>query len=412
MFRHLLIVSVILVLSGLATVAFAQQAIPEAVYEIFENSCAFAGCHTGPSSPKGLDLSEDFMMSSLVNVPSKGKPGVLRLKPGDPANSYLIMKLKGSPGIEGGRMPKKSGPLRQSDMAALESWIESMEPTELRVEPPKRKYIQAFPGLSLATLPTTETLDKGTFSYRIAHRWRGATREGFDRLFGLDFGAGMLTQLSFPITNDLMVLTARSAENATFEFAGKWRFLREKSDASVPLSAAVKVGVDWATLKDIFHRDDANSTLSRTDGERFHWFAQLILSKQVHERISLLLVPGVLLNGNVNVSDEDPILTLGFVGKVKLFEGFSVFVEGVPILSGESDAATVGGPRTDNGKQVINDSFTLGLERKVGGHVFHVYITNSLGLTTNQYMSGGNFDFADGEFRLGFNIYRILRLPF
>ncbi|MCG8605378.1 DUF5777 family beta-barrel protein, partial [bacterium] len=207
---------------------------------------------------------------------------------------------------------------------------------------------------------------------------------------------------------------ARSGTNATFEFAGKWRFLREKSDGSTPLSAALRVGVDWETLKQI--RDPAQPTstqfLGRSDGERFHWFLQGSLSKKLHDRISVLLVPGVLFNGNVRVEDEDAIVTLGWVAKLMLAQDFSLFVEGVPILSGEKDASPVGGPRVESGEEVINDAFTIGLERRVGGHVFHVYVTNSLGLTTSQYMSGGNFDFFDGDFRLGFNIYRTLRLPF
>ena len=399
----------------LPSLGIPQEMIPDEVFDLFDNSCAFSGCHSGPNAPKKLDLTEEFILPSLVNKPSSEKPEILRVKPGDPANSYLIMKIKGSPGIEGDRMPKKGKPLSKEEVAVLESWIKSL-PVELKVVAPKREFAQAFPGWTLSNLPTAETLDTGVFLYRIAHRWKGAVGEGFDQLFGLDFGAHMFTQLAFSITNDLMLTVARSGENATFEFGGKWRFLRQKTDGSVPVSAAITAGLDWETIKEIVDPDNPTSVkgLSRTDGERFHWFIQLALTKKIHERFSVLLVPGILLNGNVNVSDEDPIFTLGFAGKIMIFKDFSLFVEGVPILSGEENAATVGGPRIDNGKQVINDTFTIGLERKIGGHVFHVYITNSLGLATSQYMSGGNFDFDifDGDFRLGFNIYRILRLPF
>ncbi|MFQ5709409.1 MAG: DUF5777 family beta-barrel protein [bacterium] len=389
---------------------YSQETIPDAVLDIFDNSCAFRGCHAGSNAPKGLDLSEDFALAALVNEPSREKRGVMRVKPGDPLNSYLIMKLKGDSSIEGNRMPKKGRPLNAQEIATIENWIVSLPPG-LHVQAPQREYLQAFPGMTLSTLPTTETIEKGFFSYRIAHRWRGEVVDGgFANLFGLDEGARMLTQLSFAVTDQGMLYVARTSENATFEFAGKWRFLRQKSDGSMPISAAVKAGFDWETRKEL---SGLTKILSRSDGERFHWFAQVPLSKQFGQRISVLLVPGILLNGNVAVSDENPIFTLGFGGKLMLFEGFSLFVEGVPILSGDDDAATVGGPRIEaDGDRVVNDSFTIGLERKIGGHVFHVYITNSLGLTTNQYMSGGNMDFLNGDFRLGFNIYRMLRLPF
>jgi hypothetical protein len=386
----------------------AQQAVPDNVLDMFDNRCAFAGCHAGPNAPQGLDLTEEFIVPSLVNQASTGKSGMLRVKGGDPANSYLIMKVKGAPGIDGDPMPKSGERLTAAEIAILETWITSL-PADMKRDAPEREYAQAFPGLSSATLPTTETLEKGTFSYRIAHRWDGPVDSGIYNFFGLDFGAHIFTELSFPITDNLMVYFGRSGEGATYEFAGKWRLLREKTDGSMPVSVAVVGGLDWETRKDI-----AGVSNSRTSSERFHWFAQVPASMQIGDRISVLLVPGVLLNGNPTLDGEDPIITIGFAGKIMLFKDFSVFVEGVPIVAGSEGAATVtiGGLRSEDGDLVFNDSFTLGLERRVGGHVFHVYITNSLGLTSNQYMSGGDFDFLNGDFRLGFNIYRVLRWPF
>ena len=392
-------------------IIYSQTEIPDEVLDIFDNRCAFVGCHAGTTSPKGLDLTEDFALSSLVNQPSVDAASYMRVKPQNPVRSYLIMKLKGTPGIKGDKMPKGSDALSQSEISAIESWIHSL-PAELKAEAPEREYAEAFPGLSLATLTTTQTLEKGTFSYRIAHRWRGEVGDGFGQFFGLDSGAHMLTQFAFSLSDNLIVDVARSGNNATFEFGTKWRFMREKNDGSVPLSAAVNVGVDWETVKEILDPDNPAQFLKRSSGERFHWFGQVALSKQLSDRISVLLVPGILLNGNVNATDEDAIFTVGFAGKLMLAKDFSVFVEGIPILSGDTGAAPVGGVRPDGGKNVFNDAFTIGLERKVGGHVFHVYVTNSLGLAAGQYMSGGDLDFTNGDFRLGFNIYRILRFPF
>ncbi|MCP5051715.1 MAG: hypothetical protein GY940_31405, partial [bacterium] len=171
------------------------------------------------------------------------------------------------------------------------------------------------------------------------------------------------------------------------------------------------VGLDWETVREIPDPNNPAQFLKRSSGERFHWFGQVALSKTISHRISVLLVPGVLLNGNVNSTDEEAIFTIGFAGKFMLIRDFSIFIESVPILSGDSGAVPVGGTRVTGGKNVFNDAFTVGLERKIGGHVFHVYVTNSLGLATGQYMSGGDLDFTNGDLRLGFNIYRTLRLP-
>jgi hypothetical protein len=124
------------------------------------------------------------------------------------------------------------------------------------------------------------------------------------------------------------------------------------------------------------------------------------------------LSPGLLVNGNVTLSNEDPIVTFAFGARFLFSEGFSLFLEGVPILTGLDTALPVGGAGSKNGQATVYDAFTLGLERHVGGHVFHVYISNSLGLTPSQIMNGGNLDFFNGKFRLGFNIYRSFRSPF
>lgn len=391
-----------------APTGWAQQSIPDEVLDIFDDRCAFSGCHVGTSAPKGVDLTEDFVLASLVSQPSSDNSKLILVKPKDPVNSYLIMKLRGSTSIKGERMPKSGDPLSEQQINTIEAWINSL-PANMKVETPQREYTEAFVGLSLATLPTPETLEQGLFSYRIAHRWRGEVGDGFSELFGLDAGAGMLTQLSFRLAENLMFTVARTSENATFEFAGKWRVLREKTDGSVPISAAVVGGLDWATRKTL---TGVVEELNRSDSERFHWFGQVALSKQLGERFSVLLVPGILINGNAQIEDEDAIITLGFAGKFMIIKDFSIFVEGVPILSGDEGAEVVAGRRLEGNELVYNDAFTIGLEKRVGGHVFHVYITNSLGLTTNQYMSGANLDFTDGDFRLGFNIYRTLRFPF
>ena len=386
--------------------------LKDQIIEIFENNCAFVGCHAGTAGSQNLDLSEEFFISSLINVKSSDLPQFLRIKPGDAENSYLVKKIRGTSGIKGEKMPRGGAPLADVDIAIIENWINSLE-GDIVIETPEMKNSQAFYGWTLANLPTTETLEKGAFLYRIAHRFRSPVSDGFDKLWGLDGGAFMMTQLAFPLANNLSVTVERSAENATFEFGGKWRFLRETKDASMPISAALYTGVDWATLKEIADPgDNQGGNLSRTDRERFSFFAQLPITKQINSNVSLAAVPGILLNGNVRESDEDPLVTLGFAGKFSFNHKYALFAEIVPILSGDENAATVGVIRTDTDKDIFNDAFTTGLEIKAGGHVFHIFVSNSAGNTTNQYMSGGNFDFLDGEYRLGFNIYRHLNYPF
>lgn len=390
----------------LGSTPISAQTIPDEVLDIFDEKCAFAGCHVGTAAPKGLDLSEDFAYSGLVNQNS-GDYGsrYLRVKPQDPARSYLMMKLKGNAIIKGERMPKSSNMLTSEELAAIENWINSLSVTTVKAEAPKREYAEAFFGMSTATLPTTKTLDAHTFSYRIAHRWRGEVGGGIDQFFGLDGGAVMFTELAFPANENLTISIGRTNQQATYELGAKWRFLREKNQGGTPVSAALKLGLDWASVKGL---SASGVELGRTDGERFHFYGQLPISKQFNNKLSFLVVPGVLLNGNTQVTDESALITVGFAGRFELSPGFSVFIEGVPIVSGDKGAEVVGGLQRNGDKVLFYDAMTVGLERRVGGHVFHVYVTNSLALATSQYMSGADFDFTKRDLRLGFNIYRTL----
>jgi hypothetical protein len=84
------------------------------------------GCHTnvGRNPASGLNLLPEFAHANLVNVPSVGKPGAIRVIPGDPENSYLIHKLEGRPGIVGQRMPRTAGPfLTEGQILIIKRWI-------------------------------------------------------------------------------------------------------------------------------------------------------------------------------------------------------------------------------------------------------------------------------------------------
>ena len=63
-----------------------------------------------------------------MNVPSRGKPGAIRVIPGDPDNSYLIHKLDGAvrgEAIVGVRMPLGTGPfLTEGQIRVIRRWIE------------------------------------------------------------------------------------------------------------------------------------------------------------------------------------------------------------------------------------------------------------------------------------------------
>ncbi|RMF56542.1 MAG: hypothetical protein D6748_13260 [Calditrichaeota bacterium] len=90
---------------------------------IFSQRCALSGCHVGTTAPFGLDLSEGKAYGNLVNMPSGEIPTLMRVKPNDPDNSYLVLKLEGDPRIQGQQMPFGGPFLTASEIEKIREWI-------------------------------------------------------------------------------------------------------------------------------------------------------------------------------------------------------------------------------------------------------------------------------------------------
>lgn len=115
------------------------------IQPVFAVSCALStGCHgtdngAPPLSPPLLgprsNVSPDDAMLSLMLAdllkPSAQAPGLARVKPGRPDESYLIQKLEGThacsagtcPNGCGSRMPPLGDPLAPEQIAQIRDWI-------------------------------------------------------------------------------------------------------------------------------------------------------------------------------------------------------------------------------------------------------------------------------------------------
>jgi hypothetical protein len=90
-----------------------------AVEKLLVGNCA--GCH--PPN-QGLDLTAGHVYASIVNVPTREDPSLLRVKPGDPAASYLYLKVSLAKPPRGARMPLAGPPLSSDELTTLRAWIQ------------------------------------------------------------------------------------------------------------------------------------------------------------------------------------------------------------------------------------------------------------------------------------------------
>jgi hypothetical protein len=86
-------------------------------------------CHIGGGAPEGLRLDAVNSYNLLVGVPSTEVPPLLRVKPGDPSNSYIIQKLQGHAAV-GAQMPLGGPYLSADTIAFIQQWITNGAPPE------------------------------------------------------------------------------------------------------------------------------------------------------------------------------------------------------------------------------------------------------------------------------------------
>jgi hypothetical protein len=108
----------------------ATEELPDwvAVKAEIDRVCSKAdNCHGSGAGEMGLSPGHEF--GTMIDVVSWENPPMLRVAPGDPASSYVYLKLACEGGIEGGCMPFDGTP--DPEIARrFHDWIEAGAPTQ------------------------------------------------------------------------------------------------------------------------------------------------------------------------------------------------------------------------------------------------------------------------------------------
>ncbi|MBD3347985.1 MAG: hypothetical protein GF400_02165 [Candidatus Eisenbacteria bacterium] len=102
-------------------------AVPGGIRAIMAGRCV--SCH-GANGAAGLDLSEDRLAASLIDVVSTEVDSLALVEPGDPDASYLVIKVRGDEGMIGRMMPLGGKPLPDEDIDELVTWIAGLAPPD------------------------------------------------------------------------------------------------------------------------------------------------------------------------------------------------------------------------------------------------------------------------------------------
>lgn len=430
-----------------ASAPASDPALDAAVRKIFADACT--SCHSAggdPGDPGELDLESS--PSSLIGRKSVVTDAIL-VVPGDPAASYLVAKLYGTPAMKGELMPQGMDPLDQAQLETISRWIAALPPAqagagtavpapvpaeadtasvtrtvtpELPPAPTKRRP-KPFHGTDQIVLPTTTTLGKRVLQYRIDHRFgRIGTERG---AFGLDAGVVMSMGLQYGILDGWDVRLRRGNSRKSWELATKYVPVRQ--EAGMPVSFGGYASVDYLRDFEVANAWSGNfmAMLSRLWFER--WVTMLTLG--YHLRTDHNTRPTIDYgdgNGPVLVKDVRDTLTAGlatsvYLGKRKQWGLDLEWLLPIP-AGGSPDKFYYRGGDTDRGGSKIG-AWGLGGSYTTGKHFFQVFFTNNREIHPNLAAAGGQSGnpfktdgvdsknpFHKANFFLGFNLGRTFTL--
>jgi hypothetical protein len=258
--------------------------------------------------------------------------------------------------------------------------------------------------ITLATFKTTriinfhsiETVGKRTLDFRISHRF-GLINSGVDNFWGIDGGASIRLGLEYSYDGRLMFGFGRTSYQKLLDGFLKYRLLRQTEGDEMPISVTLFGGM-YATM--------AKDPLKKVTGfdrydkfySRLSYNYQAIIGRKFGQNFSAQIAPWFVHINQVDLlRDANDIYGVSGAVRYKFTKHMALTAEYAYRINDYSD-------------RDFYDSFGLGFEIETGGHVFQMHVTNSFGLSENQFLPYTDTKWSNGGIRIGFNVSRVFTL--
>jgi Membrane bound beta barrel domain (DUF5777) len=253
---------------------------------------------------------------------------------------------------------------------------------------PDLRLAPGEPDFVLSVLPTSLRMPRGQFAFRLTHRFTrpiaaGTAGDFFSSFFGFDGGARIGLELRYGLAPGTEITVHRTSDRA-IQFLGQHEIARQTDGLPITVDAIAAIeGQNNFGL----------SAHSSVPGERqFTTTLGAIVAHRVSERGAFYLEPMAVLNANLRPAAAEGsrhafVLGLGArwrIGRSRTY----VVGEVAPRVAGSDPGV---------------DHVSVAIEKRAGGHVFQLTLTNDLGTTLGQVARGGP---RRGDWFLGFNLTR------
>lgn len=238
-----------------------------------------------------------------------------------------------------------------------------------------------------------ERMPGGQLDFRISHRF-GQLNTGAYNLWGLD-QANIHLSLEYGITDWVMLGFGRGTYEKTYDGFLKFTLLRQSSGARMmPVTVSYLATASLNTLK---WTGEGNLPF----WDRMSYVHQLLIARKLNDRFSFQISP-VFVHRNLVATELDPndIWAIGGGSRFKLTPRFSLNIEYYYVFP----------PHEDFRSKKTFSPLSVGVDIETGGHVFQIFLTNSLAMIEKGFIGETTGNWSDGGIHLGFNISRVFAL--
>jgi hypothetical protein len=236
---------------------------------------------------------------------------------------------------------------------------------------------------------SSENPPVGNLLLLITHHF-GAINSGYENLFGLKQITVRLG-LEYGATNWLGFGLGLNTLKNTWDGFIKIKAFRQSTGAKkVPITLTILGSTAIYTTK------WQDPTRKNYFTSRMSYSTQAIIARKFGERFSFQLAPTyVHVNLVPTPDDHNNIFSMGAGGRFKISDRVSINAEYYYLFP----------------KQIAStpaySSFSTGVDIETGGHVFQIFLTNSMGENMESIITQTTGNWFNGNIFLGFNISRI-----
>ena len=235
----------------------------------------------------------------------------------------------------------------------------------------------AQPDYTIVAMPTTLRLPRHKSAFRVTHRFTRPLGAGdfgnlLEDFFGLDSGAQIGLEYRFGLFRGTQVGIHRTSTRVIEFFAQ--HEVKGQGDG-FPFTLSALAAIDGTNN----FRDSYSPALG------------VLLSRTIAEHVALYLEPIWVNNSNLDPSelaDHNDSVLVGVGARIRIRPTVYLAFEGVPRVAGHDPGST---------------QLSFGLEKRSGGHMFQLTITNGFGTTFGQVARGAS---NTDDWHLGFSISR------